>query len=280
MFLYWLLFSCQIISFLTPFHVEASVTLSATPSSNFSFNTRATANFSSHTMQISMTTAYTNTSVSQLPVPSSTAMPLPSSSVSASTSPPPSEGAREAVVLTVANMTTLQFNEKKDVFIDTVKNAVEGYCSSPTRSCSETSRKRRATTADQVYIADGFPKQSSNSPSDLLVAVFVSTGDNKFLSRNTLLDVIIEYQGNISSALDRKITDVARLNLYLFTFGPTESPGTSKKTKLLYMFFGAFFGVVFLVGVCICVTCWIGLRNEQENDVRPLTTSNLELVDK
>lgn len=114
-----------------------------------------------------------------------------------------------------------------------------------------------------MYIADGFPKQIPNSPSDLLVAVFVSTGDNKFLSRNTLLDVITEYQENLSSALDRKITDVARLNLYLSTIGPTEhtyihteSSGTSKKTKLLYMFFGAFFGVVFLVGVCICVTCW------------------------
>ena len=107
-----------------------------------------------------------------------------------------------------------------------------------------------------MYIADGFPKQSSNSPNDLLVAVFVSIGDNKFLSRNTLLNVIIEHKGNFSSALDREITGVARLNLYLFTFGPTESPGTSRKTKLFYVFFGAFFGVVFLVGVCICVTCW------------------------
>ena len=107
-----------------------------------------------------------------------------------------------------------------------------------------------------MYIANGFPKQSSNSPSDLLVAVFVSVGDNKFLSKNTLLDVIKEHQGNLSSALDRKITGVARLNPDLFTFGPTESPGTSKKTKLFYVFFGAFFGVAFLVGVCICVTCW------------------------
>lgn len=107
-----------------------------------------------------------------------------------------------------------------------------------------------------MYIADGFPKQSSNNPSDLLVAVFVSVGDNNFLSRNTLLDVIKEYKGNFSSALDKKITGVARLNLYLFTFGPTESPGTSRKTKLLYLFFGAFFGVVFLAGMCICVTCW------------------------
>lgn len=115
---------------------------------------------------------------------------------------------------------------------------------------------RRAITANQVYIADGFPKQSSFSPSDLRVAVFVSTGDNKFLSRSTLLNVIIEYQGNLSRALDRRITGVARLNLDVYTFGPTESPGTSGKTKLLYIFFGAFFGVVFLLGVCICVTCW------------------------
>ena len=107
-----------------------------------------------------------------------------------------------------------------------------------------------------MYIAGGFPKQSSNSPSDLLVAVFVSTEDNKFLSRNTLLSIVIEYQGNLSSALDRKITGVARLNLDVFTFRPTESSGTSEKTKLLYIFFGAFFGVVVLAGVCICVTCW------------------------
>lgn len=106
-----------------------------------------------------------------------------------------------------------------------------------------------------MYLADGFPKQSSNSPSDLLVAVFVSTEDNKFLSRNTLLNIVIEYQGNLSSALDRKITGVARLNLDVFTIRPTES-GTSGITKLLYIFFGAFFGVVLLAGVCICVTCW------------------------
>jgi len=265
------------ISFLTSFHVEANISLSATPS--FSFNTSATANFSISTMQISMTTADTKTSVSQLHIPSSTAMSMLSSSVATSALPPPSEGAQEAVVLTVADMTTVQFKEKKGVFINTVKTVVKSYCSASTRSCSETSRKRRAITVGQVYIADGFPKQSSNSPSDLLVAVFVSTEDNKFLSRNTLLNIVIEYQGNLSSALDRKITGVARLNLDLFTIRSTES-GTSGLTKLLYIFFGAFFGVVLLAGVCICVTCWIGLKTERENDVRPLTTSNLELVDK
>lgn len=107
-----------------------------------------------------------------------------------------------------------------------------------------------------MYIVAGFPKQSSNSPSDLLVAVFVSTGDNKFLSKNILLKVIEEYQGNLSSALDRKITGVARLHLDVFTFGPTESPGTSGKTELLYIFFGAFCGVMLILAVCICVTCW------------------------
>ena len=70
------------------------------------------------------------------------------------------------------------------------------------------------------------------------------------------MNVIIEYQGNFSSALNRTITGVARLSLDAFTFGPAESPGTSGKTKVLYVFFGAFFGVVFLAGVCICVTCW------------------------
>ena len=114
---------------------------------------------------------------------------------------------------------------------------------------------RRAITAEEVYIASGYPRQSTISPSDLLVAVCVSTGDNKFLSKNILLNVIVENQANISNTLDKTITDVSRL-YELFTSSPPDSTVTSGKTKFLYVFFGAFGGAVVIVALCICVTCW------------------------
>ncbi|KAJ7372295.1 hypothetical protein OS493_019739 [Desmophyllum pertusum] len=285
MFLYSILFSFQIVSFLIPDQAEATISPSAVLSSNFTVNSNATANVPSSTILVSMTTevasiivTHASTSVTH----ASTVMSVSSSSVTTPTSPPPSEGAQEAVVLTVADMTTVEFENKKGNFTSAVKKAVESYCLVPTRKCTnETSRKRRATTAEQVYIASGYPKQSSFAPSDLLVAVFVSTGGNKFLSKNILLNVIQDYQENLSSALGgKKITGVGRLHYEVITFSPTEAPASSGKTQLMYVFFGAFFGAVVILAVCICVTCWVGCKSEKENDVRPLTTSNLELVDK
>ncbi|XP_078384376.1 uncharacterized protein LOC144666842 [Oculina patagonica] len=283
MFLCRILFSFQIVSFLIPDRVEGSSnsTVSATSGSSFTPNSSATANASNPTMQVSMTTVVTNTSVNLLPTPSSTKISVVPSSVAVLTSPPPSEGEQEAVVLTVAEMTTADFEVKKGVFINSVKKAVKSYCSTRTYTCNElATRKRRGITADQVYIASGYPKQSPFSANDLLVAVFVSTGDNIFLSKNILLNVITEYKGNISSALDRTITGVSRLHFEVATFTPTESDATSGKTKFMYVFFGAFCGAVIIVALCICVACWYGRRSERDNDMSPQTTSTLKHVNR
>ena len=134
-----------------------------------------------------------------------------------------------------------------------ITNNLLSYCA---LFCFIVITARRATTADQVYIVSGYPKASLITPSDLLVAVFVSTGDSKFLSKNTLVSVIEEYQGNVSSALERKVTGVGRLHFEVATFSPTESSAISGKTKLMYVFFGAFCGALVVVALCICVACW------------------------
>lgn len=85
--------------------------------------------------------------------------------------------------------------------------------------------------------------------------MFVSTGGNKFLSKHVLLTIVQEFRGNLSSALGGKeITGVGRLHLDVVK--ATDPPGSSGKTKILYIFFGVFLGIVLILAVCIVVTCW------------------------
>jgi len=286
MFLYRILVSFQIVSFFIPFLSEASVSSStATPTilvDTFTFQLPSTTvTGSNSTAIVSMTTdVVTNTSAIQPTQSSSTPVTVSSSSVATPTTPaPPSEGALQAVVLSVAGMTIGEFEEKKSSFISAVKTAVEIYCSN--RTCgteTTTSRKRRATTVEQVYIVPGYPQQNSFVDGEILVALFVSTGDNKFLNKNILLAVVQEFRGNLSRALGKEITGTGRLHLDVVK--TTESTdGSSGKSKILYIFFGVFAGIVLILVVCIFVTCWIGRKSETDNDVRPLTTSNLELVE-
>lgn len=114
---------------------------------------------------------------------------------------------------------------------------------------------RREVTVEKVYIASGYPKESSSAPGELVLAVFVSTGGNKFLSKHVLLTIVQEFRGNLSSALGGKeITGVGRLHLDVVK--ETDPPGSSGKTKILYIFFGVFLGIVLILAVCIVVTCW------------------------
>ena len=90
------------------------------------------------------------------------------------------------------------------------------------------------------------------------MAFFVSTGDNKLLPKNVLFAIVQEpeYKGNLSTALGKEITGAGRLHYDIITFSPTDSSGTSGKTEVLYLFFAVFSGVVVILGLCICVTCW------------------------
>lgn len=183
-------------------------------------------------------------------------------------------------MLYVSDLTSAKFQEGIDDFIATVEKVVDSYCSNSSQKCDESSRKRRQTSAYQVYIVPGFPKQDPHGSGDLLVGFFVSRGENKFLSKNVLFAIVQEpeYRNNLSTALGYQITGVARLHYDFIT--PTEFSGTSGKTMLLYLYFAGFAGAVLLAGLCIGVTCWYGRKKEKDDEVRPLTTSNLHLVDK
>ena len=94
------------------------------------------------------------------------------------------------------------------------------------------------------------------SSGELLVAFFISVGDGKFLSKNVLITLVREPANEeiLNTALECQITGSARL--HLDSTKPTESDGTSGKTKLLYYYFAAFCGAVLLAGLCVGVTCW------------------------
>ena len=111
---------------------------------------------------------------------------------------------------------------------------------------------RRATTVEQVYVVSGYPKESS--PGVLQVAVFVSTGDNKFLSKDVLVVIVEEFRGNLSDALGKRITGWGRLHIDFAK--TTESTGSSGKNRVLYYFFAGFAGVVLVLVVFVSVTCW------------------------
>lgn len=113
---------------------------------------------------------------------------------------------------------------------------------------------RRATSVEQVYIVSGYPQESTFSPGELLVAVFISTGGGKFLSEDALLAVVEEFRANLSAALGREITGLGRLHPDFVQ--ATESSGSSGKSNILYYFFAAFGGALLLLAVCIFVTCW------------------------
>lgn len=113
---------------------------------------------------------------------------------------------------------------------------------------------RRATSVEQVYIVSGYPQESTFSPGELLVAVFISTGGGKFLSKDALLAVVEEFRANLSAALGREITGLGRLHPDFVQ--ATESSGSSGKSNILYYFFAAFGGALLLLAVCIFVTCW------------------------
>ena len=113
---------------------------------------------------------------------------------------------------------------------------------------------RRATSVEQVYIVSGYPQESTFSPGELLVAVFVSTGGGKFLSKDALFAVVEEFRANLSAALGREITGLGRLHPDFVQ--ATESSGSSGKSNTLYYFFAAFGGALLLLVVCIFVTCW------------------------
>ena len=113
---------------------------------------------------------------------------------------------------------------------------------------------RRATSVEQVYIVSGYPQKSTYSPGELLVAVFISTGGGKFLSKDALFAVVKEFRVNLSAALGKDIAGLGRLHQDFVQ--PTESSGSSGKSNVLYYFFAAFGGALLLLAVCIFVTCW------------------------
>lgn len=273
----WTLLSFQI--FLISFHLQTGSATSVTPvvSTSSFVASNSTVDGSSSTEVVIMTTATLNTSTIQPSEVSSTVVTVPSSSVlSPSTSSPPSEGEQQAVLMTVAGMTIADFEREKSSFIIALEKAVEMYCSN--RSCEETSRKRRATSVEQVYIVSGYPQESTFSPGELLVAVFISTGGGKFLSKDALFAAVEKFRANLSAALDKEITGLGRLHPDFVQ--ATESSGSSEKSNILYYFFAAFGGALLLLAVCIFVTCWLGRKeNSNGNEVRPLTTSNLQLVE-
>ena len=113
---------------------------------------------------------------------------------------------------------------------------------------------RRATSVEQVYIVSGYPQESTFSPGDLLVAVFVSTGGSKFVSKDILFAVVEEFRGNLSATLGKEITGWGRLHPDFFQ--ATDSSGSSGKSNILYYFFGAMGGALLILAVCVFVTCW------------------------
>ena len=112
---------------------------------------------------------------------------------------------------------------------------------------------RRLTSSYRVHIASGYPKQSTDAESDLLVAVYVSNAESAVLSRNVLFSIVEDYKGNLSASLGRNITGVARLNFFT---NATPTAGVSEKNKFLAIFFGVFAGLVIILAVVIAVTCW------------------------
>lgn len=183
-------------------------------------------------------------------------------------------------MLYVSDLTSAEFEEKRVHFTAAAEKVVESFCSSSSQKCEKSSRKRRQTSDYQAYIVPGFPKQDPHGSGDHLVGFFISKRDNKFLSKNVLFAIVQEpeYRNNLSTALGHQITGVARLHYDLIT--PTKFTGTSGKTMLLYLYFAGFAGAALLAGLCIGVTCWYGCKKEKDDEVRPLTTSNLHLVDK
>ncbi|XP_068689225.1 uncharacterized protein [Montipora foliosa] len=257
MFLHGIIVSFQIASFIIPSHSEASKS---------TVRVNSTRLYSADTRTIQPTTSSTTTNVHS------------SSVVVHPTRTAPSQGALQAVLLFVSKMTVSQFEEKKKSFLLTLRAMVVSYCSQ--RYCAEIveNRKRRETTSWEVYIVTGFPKESINIPGDLLIAFFVSTGENKFLSNHHLLSIVQEHQSNLSRVLGKEIAGARAFTLNEVKTTKSSS-GTSLKSLLLYIFFGAFVGVLLILAVCISVACWIGRKEEKKNQQRPLTISSLELVE-
>lgn len=84
----------------------------------------------------------------------------------------------------------------------------------------------------------------------------MSTGENTFLSKNVLVTIVQEFNGNLSSALDREITGVERLKI-LDEIQTTESSGgMSGNSMVLYILIGGITGVVLIMAMCVFVTCW------------------------
>lgn len=84
----------------------------------------------------------------------------------------------------------------------------------------------------------------------------MSTGENTFLSKNVLVTIVQEFNGNLSSALDREITGVERLKI-LDEIQTTESSGgMSGNSLVLYILIGGIAGVVLIMAMCVFVTCW------------------------
>lgn len=237
-----------------------------TPSSTFSATTTSAPPVTNSTTAQPTVTYPTATTA---PPTTTTAPPT------ATTAQPPSGGEQEAVVLYISDMTEAKFEKRRVNFTVAVKKIVGNYCSSTPQKCDESS-----PNSYQVYIVPGYPMEDPYSPGELLVGFFISVGDGKFLSKNVLYAIVkqSENKETLNTALGYQITGVARLHLDFMK--PTEFDGTSGKTKLLYFYFAAFCGAVLLAGLCVGVTCWYGLKKEKDDEVRPLTTSNMQLVDK
>lgn len=286
MFLHGIIVSFQVASFIIPSHSEASkstaianltTALIAAQTIPASFSVTTTI---ASSVRVNSTRLYSADTRTIQPTTSSTTTNVHSSSVVVHpTRTAPSQGALQAVLLFVSKMTVSQFKEKKKSFLLTLRAVVVSYCSQ--RYCAEIveNRKRRETTSWEVYIVTGFPKESINIPGDLWIAFFVSTGENKFLSKHYLLSIVQEHQSNLSRVLGKEITGARAFTINEVKTTKSSSGTTSLKSLLLYIFFGAFVGVLLILAVCISVACWIGRKEEKKNQQRPLTISSLELVE-